>query len=49
MGQEMPKGTWMVSMKIKNSEVWNDYVKTGLVKGLSVEGYFADSIINQRD
>lgn len=41
-GLEVPKGTWMISMKIENDEIWNDYVKTGKVKGFSIEGYFAD-------
>ena len=41
-GLEMPEGTWMISMKVENDEIWNDYVKTGKVKGFSIEGYFAD-------
>jgi len=41
---EVPVGTWMVSMKVENDEVWNDYVKTGKVKGFSIEGYFADKL-----
>ena len=41
-GLEVPVGTWMISMKVNNSEVWNDFVKTGKVKGFSIEGYFAD-------
>ena len=32
----------MVAMKVENEEVWNDYVKTGLVQGFSIEGYFVD-------
>jgi hypothetical protein len=41
---ELPVGTWMVSMKVNNDEVWNNYVKTGLVKGFSIEGYFTDKV-----
>lgn len=41
-GLSMPVGTWMVSVKVDNDEVWNEYVKTGKVKGFSIEGYFAD-------
>lgn len=40
-GFELPKGTWMISMKVNNEEIWND-VKEGKVKGFSIEGYFAD-------
>ena len=41
---DLPVGTWMVSMKVNNDEVWDNYVKTGLVKGFSIEGYFTDKI-----
>lgn len=41
---DLPVGTWMVSMKVNNDEVWNNYVKTGLVKGFSIEGYFTDKV-----
>jgi hypothetical protein len=40
-GFDLPKGTWVISMKVNNEEVWND-VKEGKVKGFSIEGYFAD-------
>lgn len=43
-GMDMPKGTWMLSMKVMNDDVWNNYVKTGKVKGFSIEGYFADKL-----
>jgi hypothetical protein len=41
-GLDVPKGTWMVSMKVNNDKIWNDYVKTGKVKGFSIEGFFSD-------
>ena len=37
----LPKGTWMISMKVNNDEVWQS-VKDGEVKGFSIEGHFAD-------
>jgi len=43
-GFDLPKGTWMGIYKINNKEVWNQYVKTGKVKGFSVEGYFAQKL-----
>lgn len=43
-GLDVPVGTWMGSVKVNNDEVWNDYVKTGLVKGFSIEGYFVDKM-----
>ena len=43
-GLEMPVGTWMVSMKVNNEDIWENYVKTGKVKGFSIEGYFVDKV-----
>lgn len=43
-GMNVPLGTWMGAVKVNNDEVWNDYVKTGKVKGFSIEGYFADKM-----
>jgi hypothetical protein len=43
-GMNVPVGTWMGAVKVNNSEVWNDYVKTGKVKGFSIEGYFVDKV-----
>jgi hypothetical protein len=37
----LPKGTWMISMKVNNDEIWSK-VKAGDVKGFSIEGYFVD-------
>lgn len=43
-GLNMPVGTWMVSMKVENQEIWDKFVKTGKVKGFSIEGYFVDKV-----
>lgn len=43
-GLNAPVGTWMVTMKVNNDAIWNDFVKTGKVKGFSIEGYFADKL-----
>jgi hypothetical protein len=37
----LPKGTWMISMKVNNDEIWQK-VKDGEVKGFSIEGHFVD-------
>jgi hypothetical protein len=34
---DIKQGDWFVSMKIDNDTVWNNYLKTGLIKGFSVE------------
>jgi len=48
-GEEYPKGTWYGLMKVKNKEIWDNYVKTGFVKGFSVEGFFIDELLNKSD
>ena len=47
-GEKFPVGTWYGMMQIDNDEIWNDYIKTGLVRGFSVEGFFADMLVNQK-
>jgi len=42
-GFDLPKGTWMVSMKADNEEIWAK-AKSGEIKGFSIEGYFADKL-----
>ena len=43
-GLDVPVGTWMGSVKVDNDDIWENYVKNGLVKGFSIEGYFADKL-----
>lgn len=38
--EDLPDGTWFISAKVENPEVWAK-IKSGEVKGFSVEGYFA--------
>jgi len=39
--EDLPVGTWFVSMKVRNDEVW-DKVKSGELNGFSVSGYFEE-------
>ena len=39
---DVPVGTWMVAIKVDNDAIWKEWVKEGLVKGFSIEGYFVD-------
>jgi len=43
-GLNVPVGTWMGAVKVNNDEIWNEYIRTGKVKGFSIEGYFADKM-----
>lgn len=36
-GFSYPKGSWIAIMKVDSDEVWSDYVKTGKVKGFSID------------
>ena len=43
-GYDLPKGTWFGLFKIDNEDFWIDYIKSGKVKGVSVEGYFVNKL-----
>jgi hypothetical protein len=40
-----PAGTWFVTMKVNNEKLWQDYVKTGKVKAISIEGLFGHQLV----
>ncbi len=40
----LPVGTWMVSVKVNNDQIWEEFVKEGKVKGFSIEGFFTDKL-----
>lgn len=44
-GLSVPEGTWMGMFKITDDNLWRDYVKTGKVKGFSIEGLFEHKLI----
>lgn len=37
LGFSYPKGSWMVTMKVDDDAIWQDFVKTGKVKGFSID------------
>ena len=41
-GMDVKVGTWMGAVKVNNEDIWQDFVKTGDVKGFSIEGFFLD-------
>ena len=47
-GLDVPVGTWMVSAKIDDQELYNK-AKSGEIKGFSIEGYFADRYDMSKD
>lgn len=37
-GLSYPIGSWLVSMKVDNDDIWNNYIKTGELRGFSIDG-----------
>ena len=44
-GLNLPEGTWVGMFKITDDRIWNDYVKTGKVKGFSVEALLEHKLV----
>ena len=44
-GLNLPQGSWVGLFKISDESIWNDYVKTGKVKGFSIEGLFSHKLV----
>lgn len=44
--EEVPVGTWMVSFKIKDDLLWDEYLKSGFLRGFSIEGNFTQKEIH---
>tara|TARA_R100001460_G_scaffold83298_2_gene124174 strand:+ start:291 stop:1487 length:1197 start_codon:yes stop_codon:yes gene_type:complete len=45
LGLNLPVGSWVGLFKIDNDEIWNEYVKSGSVKGFSIEGIFTHDLV----
>ena len=45
-GFDYPKGSWLAVLKIDNDEIWNNYVKTGQVRGFSIDGLLSLKEVN---
>jgi hypothetical protein len=48
-GMDVPLGTWMVSVKVENEAIWQEWVKEGRVKGFSIEGFFSQKAQGKQD
>lgn len=49
-GLTYPKGSWVAMMKVDSDEIWNDYIKTGVVKGFSIDAgvHFREVNLNKQ-
>jgi ribosomal protein S20 len=45
-GFNFPAGTWMVAMKVDDEKLWKG-IKEGKMRGLSIEGYFVDKLVEK--
>jgi hypothetical protein len=45
LGYILPEGTWMISMKLEDED-WKEYVKSGKVKGFSIDSFLDMREIN---
>lgn len=47
LGMQVQKGDWVTAQKIENADVWQD-VKSGKLKGFSIEAYLEPVLINNK-
>ena len=43
-GYGLPKGSWFGLFKVNNKDYWDEYIKSGKVRGVSVEGFFVNKL-----
>lgn len=48
-GLNLPEGTWAISMKVDDKDVWDNYVKNDKVFGFSIEGEFSNALRRESD
>lgn len=48
LGFSLPKGTWMMGVKVNNIELW-EKIKNGIVQGFSIEAYMMEKIIKNSE
>lgn len=46
-GYTPKKGQWFAAYKVDDKAVWDEYIKSGLVKGFSVEGMFEQLMLSK--
>ena len=40
LGFNVPEGTWMISLKVMDENIWTEYIASGILLGISIEGNF---------
>ena len=47
-GYKPSEGDWFGIYKVNDKKLWDDYIKSGRVRGFSIEGYFAEKLDTYR-
>ena len=47
--EKMSEGSWFGTFKVDNDKIWQDYIKSGVFKGFSVEGNFKPEQVEENE
>lgn len=48
-GYKLPVGTWCGTYKVNDDNLWNEFIKNGILKGFSLEGNFGQNEIHMHE
>ena len=48
-GMDVPVGSWVISMKVNDDDIWNNQIKNGKVSGFSIEAFMVDRFAKKND
>lgn len=48
-GMDVPVGSWIISMKVNDDDIWENYIRSGKVSGFSIEAYMVDRFAKKND
>jgi hypothetical protein len=49
LGFDLPEGTWFGTLKVQDENLWDTFLKTGILKGFSIEGNFNSVLVDDVD
>ena len=49
LGIEAPVGSWIMTLKVENDELWDGLIETGLLNGFSIEGQFEKHSVTESE
>ena len=48
-GYKLPRGSWMVELRVENDELWDEFIASNELRGLSIEAYLVEKIILSKE